>query len=514
MKPPLAPLDLGELLRVDPLAKARAVHLPDPARAVHEVVLAQTFDRLHRAAPHSLVVLHDEAATGGWALAAALHAGWERNVSAVVVPDAAMSSSNAVLADRLGIALLVIGDEPVDVALTLAGQVSAPQAARALRVALCAERLAEQSSIRGVLGVLNSELAPVPVALVAGGTIVAGRAAGAGEKPDGASVRVEINGAGRPWAELVAALPAKGAAAAGHVESVLRLARLPLLAAWAQTRMHSSAQAAQEQAAFGLLRRLVTEPAHGGQALLPEVDVPSWTGELGWRVEGRNRAVWISPLHGGDGLPSDELTQLVRAAWQRHRPDWPLVADSDGWISWQNIPDSEDDEEESETSGAGAMRRALGSAARAAESHALVLGVGGVHPGVAGLMRSVTEARLAAHVARAAGPGSVQWFDQVGARAALAWLPRGQIAEVADLCLADLMGARDREALVDTVLAVLDCGGSLSQASVRLGVHRNTVLARVARAKELGLVFDDPSRRLALHVLCYSLASLWVPGRS
>ncbi|WP_431876011.1 PucR family transcriptional regulator [Amycolatopsis sacchari] len=502
-KAPLAPLVLAELLRVDPLARAAAVHLPDPARAVHEVVLAQTFDRLHRAAPHSLVVLHDDAATGGWALAAALHAGWERNVSAVVVPKTAMSASSAVLADRLGIALLATEDDPVDVALALAGQVSAPQAARAQRVAVCAERLAEQSSIRGVLGVLNSELAPVPVALLIGGALAAGRAAGAEERADATAVRVEINAAGHPWAELVASVPAKSAGAAGHVESLLRLARLPLLAVWAQTRMNSSAQAAQEQAAFGLLRRLATEPP---ASVTPAADVavPSWTGELGWRVEGRNRAVWLSPLHGG--TPAEELTQLVRAAWQRHRPDWPLIADSDGWLSWQNSPeDAEDD--------TAALRRALGTMTRTAASHGLVLGVGGAHPGVPGLMRSVTEARLAAHVARDGGPGSVQWFDQVGARAALAWLPRGQIAEVADLCLADLMGARDREALVDTVLAVLDCGGSLSQASARLGVHRNTVLSRVARAKELGLVFDDPARRLALHVLCYSLASLWVPGR-
>ncbi|GHF52004.1 hypothetical protein FHX82_004102 [Amycolatopsis bartoniae] len=508
-RPPLDPLVLAELLRVDPLARAKAVHLPDPARAVHEVVLAQTFDRLHRAAPHSLVVLHDDAATGGWALAAALHAGWERNVSAVVVPQAAMSPSSAVLADRLGIALLVISDEPVDVALTLAGQVSAPQAARALRVALCAERLAEQSSLRGVLGVLNSELTPVPVALLVGGAVAGGRAAAAEERPDTTRVRVEIQAAGRPWAELVAAVPAKSAGSAAHVESVLRLARLPLLAAWAQTRMNSSAQAAQEQAAFGLLRRLATEPA----ATAPppaDVDVPSWTGELGWRVEGRNRALWLSPVH---GVPADELTQLVRAFWQRTRPDWPLVADSDGWLSWQNIPEDPEDSEDSGNDDTAGMRRALTALARAATDHGLVLGVGGAHAGVPGLMRSVTEARLAAHVARDGGPGSVQWFDQVGARAALAWLPRARIAEVADLCLADLMGARDREALVDTVLAVLDCGGSLSQASARLGVHRNTVLSRVARAKELGLVFDDPARRLALHVLCYSLASLWVPGR-
>jgi DNA-binding PucR family transcriptional regulator len=121
----------------------------------------------------------------------------------------------------------------------------------------------------------------------------------------------------------------------------------------------------------------------------------------------------------------------------------------------------------------------------------------------------VAEARLAAHVARRRGPGTVSWFDQVGPSAALAWLPTAEIAQVAELCLGEVMSARDLEVLVQTVLAVLDCGGSLSQASQLLGVHRNTVLARIVRARQLGLTFDDPAQRLALHVLCYSLASLW-----
>lgn len=495
-RPATAPLDLAELLRVDPLARADAVHVADPTRRVDQVILAETFERLRRTTPHALVVLHDEAATGGWSLAAALHVAWERNASCVVVPRSAMSSSSAVLAERLSIALLVIDDDPVDVALALAGQASAPQAARASRVALCAERLAEQSSIRGVLGVLNAELAPVPVALVIGGSLAAGRAAAMRGTEQ---VRIEINATGgRPWAELVASV--RASVVTGHVESVLRLARLPLLAAWAQARLNTSTQAVQEQAAFQLLRRMASEP---GSPVAPDHDVaaPSWTSELGWRVDGVNRAVWIAQAHGVGTEPSPELTQLVRAAWQRQRPDWPLVADGDGWISWQNSAEEVDD--------GVTMRRAIGAVTKAAATHGLVLGVGGAHAGIPGLMRSVTEARLAAHVARDGGAGAVQWFDQVGVRAALAWLPQGQIATVADLCLPDLMTARDRSALVDTVLAVLDCGGSLSQASARLGVHRNTVLARVARARELGLVFDDPSQRLALHVLCHSLASLW-----
>lgn len=501
-----APLGLSELLHVDPLARAEAVHIPDSLRRVDHVVLAETFERLRRMSPHSLVVLHDEAATGGWSLAAALHVVWERNASAVVVPRAAMTASSALLAERLGIALLVIDNDPVDQALALAGQVSAPRAARAIRVAQCAERLAEQSNLRGVLGVLNSELAPVPVALAIGSSVAAGRATAIRARPDREQVRVEINGTGgQPWAELVAAVPTKGATGTDHVAAMLRLARLPLQAAWAQSRLHTSTQEVRERAAFQLIRRLAT--VRDSESIVPadtEVAVPAWISELGWRLEGVNRATWIAPMHGEGAEPTQELTQLVRAAWQRHHPDWPLVADSDGWISWRNSPDASSDADDDRP----AMRRAITAVTRVAQSHALVLGVGRAHRGVPGLLRSITEARLAAHVARDSGPGAVQWFDQVGARATLAWLPRGQIAEVADLCLADLMAARDRAALVDTVLVVLDCGGSLSQAATRLGVHRNTVLSRVARAKELGLTYDDPAHRLAIHVLCYSLASL------
>lgn len=483
------PLDLAELLRLEPLAHAEAVHLADPGHHVQEVVLAETFDRLRRTPPHALVVLHQEAATGGWSLAAALHVAWERNVSAVVVPKAAMSSSSAVLASRLGIALLAIDGDPIDVALTLAVQVSAPHAARASRVALCAERLAEQSSIRSVLGVLNSELAPVPVALVIGTTVAAGRSSAVREHPHATEVRVTVNDArGRPWATLVASVPARAATDTGDVESLLRLARLPLLAALAQSQMDTAAREAQEQAAFRLLRQLTQAPP---VAVESEVDTPEWLAELGWRVEGVNRAVWLSPVR---GRPTEELTRLVRAEWQRHRPAWPIVTEDGGWLTWQNSPRD------------APATRFVDAVTDAARRHGLVLGVGGAHPGVPGLMRSVTEARLAANVAREGGPGTGRFFDQVGALAALAWLPRDRIVEVAELCLPDLMAAKDRESLVATVLAVLDCGGSLSQASERLGVHRNTVLSRVARAKDLGLAFGDPGKRLALHVVCHALA--------
>jgi hypothetical protein len=493
---------LGDLLRIEPLASADAVELPDSARSVEQVILAETFERLRHSTPHSLVVLHAEVATGGWSLAAAMHLAWERNVSAMVVARTVAGPSSSALAKRLRMPLFLIDGDPVDTALQLAGQVSAPDAARALRQALCAERLAEQTSIRGVLGVLNSELGTVPVALVVGGTVTAGRAAAVQERPDVHQVCLDINGPGeQPWARLVASVPANMPAAAQQTAALLRLARPPLLASWAQTRLDSSTHAAQEQATFGLLRRLAVEPT----APVPltgnaSVDVPPWISELGWHIDGINRAVWLTPLQPHGEPPPQELTLLVRAAWQRGRPTWPLVAEGDGWISWHSGTGADD---------VAPLRRALSAFREVASAHQLVVGVGLAHQGIPGLMRSIAEARLAAHVAREAGSATVQWFDQVGARAALAWLPMADIAQVAQLCLPDLMAARDQAALVDTVLAVLDCGGSLSQASQRLGVHRNTVLARVVRARQLGLVFEEPAQRLALHVLCYALASLW-----
>ncbi|MGI3786504.1 MAG: helix-turn-helix domain-containing protein [Janthinobacterium lividum] len=496
------PLTVAELLRIDPLRAAEVAHLPDPARQVERVVLAETVDRVKRVTPHAVVVLHAEAATGGWSLAAALHLAWERNASAVVVSRHVASVSGTALAQRLHMALLLVDEDPVDLALDLAGHVTAPAAARAARRAHVAERLVDQTTLRGVLGVLNDALAPVPVALVVGGTVSAGRAAALADRLGTVRVTVPIDGADdRAWGQLVAAVPAGGAEIGAQASDVLRLARPALLAAWAHSRLDSGASVAHEQAAFSLLRRLSREPAGSGDGTVEASDVepPAWSVGLGWRVGGANRAVWIAPSQSSDAIP-DELTHLLRAAWQRGRPDWPLVAQGDGWTSWYSGREPND---------TAPLRRSLSAFARAAAAHRLVLGVGLSHEGVPGLMRSVAEARLAARVAREEGPGAVRWFDGVGAVAALAWLPVAEIAQVAELCLPELVAAHDREAVVVAALVLLDCGGSLSKASIRLGVHRNTVLARVGRARQLGLALDDPTQRLALHVLCHALATSW-----
>lgn len=520
-----APLALAELVRVDPLARGEVAVLPDPAQRVLRVELAETFDRLARTPAHSLVVLHAGAATGGWSLAAALHVAWERGAAGVVVPRAAMSGASALLARRLGTALVVVDDDPVDVALELAARTAAPESARALRVARCAEELAEQSTVRGVLGVLNAELAPGVVALVTGSSVLAGRAAAVQQREGYREVRMAVNGpGGRAWASLVASLPEAASAVAADVEarsaeSVLRLARLPLLAAWAQRRLDTSAQAEQERAAFAVLRAgtraragaAVTAPdprdgtlvgaAAEGDAGAAAGEAPRWSAELGWRVEGVNRAVRLqrAVTREDDDEPAAELTQLLRAQWSRLRPGWPLVPHEGGWVSWHNA---------AEEPAPAAVRRVFAGVEELVADHGLVVGVGGAHRGTAGLVRSVEEALLAVRVGGVGG-APVTWFEDVGVRAVLAQVSAPEVADVAALALPRLTAARDRLVLAETVAAVLDHGGSLVAASAQLGVHRNTVLARTARARELGLALDDPAQRLPLHVACQALVRAW-----
>jgi DNA-binding PucR family transcriptional regulator len=73
------------------------------------------------------------------------------------------------------------------------------------------------------------------------------------------------------------------------------------------------------------------------------------------------------------------------------------------------------------------------------------------------------------------------------------------------VALAELLSAADSTTLLETLVAVLDHGGSTSRAAARLGVHRNTVLGRLERIRSYGVDLDRPDRRLALHLAAYAL---------
>ena len=71
--------------------------------------------------------------------------------------------------------------------------------------------------------------------------------------------------------------------------------------------------------------------------------------------------------------------------------------------------------------------------------------------------------------------------------------------------MAPLKGV-DGGQLLRTLQAYLEAGGSVSTTSIVLGLHRNTVTARLHRLRErLGVDLDDPNQRLALQLACRSI---------
>ncbi len=57
--------------------------------------------------------------------------------------------------------------------------------------------------------------------------------------------------------------------------------------------------------------------------------------------------------------------------------------------------------------------------------------------------------------------------------------------------------------LIETLTAYLDHESGIAATADALGLHRNTVSTRVARAQELlGLDLADPETRLAVHLAC------------
>jgi hypothetical protein len=347
----------------------------------------------------------------------------------------------------------------------------------------------ERTGTRGILGVINSEVPGVRAALVApDGHVLAGRSL----RAEG-DLRVDVPGPdGRPWATLVAELDDVGRHLVTTVETILRLARVPLAASVARARLDLVHDSARAGAALDAL--LAPGPARSGG---PSEPVLASVPELGWRVEGRHVAVFLRTA-GEVGLGNDAATPGVVSAWQEEFGDRPLVPRPAGWASWWSGDD---------VSPATVTKRLRQGLTRMHAPIGLVAGVGEAGEHVAGLRDSLVQAELASVAARLKAAGHVEPFAELGERLVLACLPADELARAARVVLAGLLSAADSPTLLETLVAVLDHGGSTSRAAARLGVHRNTVLGRLERIRSYGVDLDHPDRRLALHLAAYALTS-------
>ena len=138
-------------------------------------------------------------------------------------------------------------------------------------------------------------------------------------------------------------------------------------------------------------------------------------------------------------------------------------------------------------------------------SSCVTVGVGRCHPTLAGLGYAHREADQALQIARALlGGGRTVHFEDLGVQRLLFQLrDNPELASFHDDLLRPLQAYDERQGaeLVNTLEAFFDCHGNHVRTAQRLHLHRNTLLYRLERVRQvLGIDLDDAETRLALQV--------------
>ncbi|MEV4013666.1 helix-turn-helix domain-containing protein [Nonomuraea angiospora] len=484
-----APVTVAELVNAGPLAGARMYGSGE--NPVHQVRIVDELSVFGTVAPHTAVVLIGTAASGGWAVEMATRRAWEQAAACVIAPAGGLSEgSGEVLAERLGVTLIFVDEDPLIVAVRIASAAARPEAARTQLVARCATRLAEAGpSARRVLGVLNAELPGTSVTLLDryGRHLAGARAARPGTEAQGG----DGGGPGVRWSAevevpdlddgvlgtLVAGGSSRSPGWPAAVRTVLRLAVAPLTAWAARERLRASRDFALRRA---LAERLLAdaqqepgEPEEGGARAEAIA--------LGWPVEGALTAYQVRPTaEAGDAALAGTL--IAAAVGQV-----PVLPRGEGWAGWSALDPGELAERLHRCLRTMPWPCAAGVGARVED------------------LRSVAESLLGAEAAAfVAAPGTVARADRMGPAELLGALPTGVLRTPATVVLRPLLAVDKDGTLLETLAAVLDEGGAL-KAAERLGVHRNTITTRLERIKSAGFDLDDAATRLALQLACHVL---------
>ncbi|MER5179070.1 helix-turn-helix domain-containing protein [Streptomyces sp. NPDC002896] len=492
------PLTLAELLQQGQLAGVTVYGPADGTAEVRAVRIVDRLDTLDRLQPHTAVVLTAGAAAAAWTMEMAVRKAWEHAAACVVVArEAGHPDSVAVLAERLGVPLLLVAGSALDAAVRIASAVAQPEAGRTALLATAARHIAAAGPhpVR-VVAALHAVLPSTSVALTAtSGEVLAGRATALDERSGSVCVRVEVpDPDGGRLAVLVARARSRAVGWDATLREVLGLCVAPLTAWAARERL---AAERTDRRASGLLAELVARGQATYEAATPDPSevydrLHAEAVALGWPVRGPFMVYAVRSV--AEDLPAHDQGALLTAWWARSGPGGPLVPYDGCWVAWESVDDTPDPTARVEKR----LRTVL------AEPALLLPAAGAVAGPVAGLAelgRAFTDATAAVRVAQ---PGSVVRADRMGPAQLLAALPREALRGPAEMLLAPLLDADRDGSLLRTLATLLDVG-TPSATAARLAVHRNTVTARLERIRALGCDPDDPDLRLALHLACRML---------
>lgn len=242
---------------------------------------------------------------------------------------------------------------------------------------------------------------------------------------------------------------------------------------------------------------LMAELLQSGGQLSPEA--PRRMLDHGWTVDGWHIGVRLDVPATLDpvALRLDVLQAFSEAGLDAH-----VVENGMGWAAWTTFADNPTQRQVQAY--ASAVRRVQW---RLRTHLPTVMGVGSLQRGPEGLVRTLGEATDAAKIAttRAAG-GHLVYVDRLGlSQLLLAWTRTDTFSPAASSMLTPLASKPE---LLQTLAAFLDAESSIAETAAVLGIHRNTVSARIARSVELlGVDLNDPDERLAIQLACRSVLS-------
>ncbi|PSL00598.1 PucR-like helix-turn-helix protein [Murinocardiopsis flavida] len=482
-------------------ALAGAEHLHRP---LTEVVVARDLDAVRPAAGALIAVLTP--VTGAdWRIDAALRRLADAGACGLLVSGrAAPLRATAILADRVGIPLLGTDDDIVALAVGLRELLSAPEMDRARLLVRAHEALSRR-------GTTPKEVAATVAALLGARVWIL---SGEGATLAGDPVEVEGFRTAPPMVQrhphgrgvaLFAPVPAHDA---DHADLWMGVLLDQNDAAWEETARGVAAVATMALRCWRADRRVEIERDARLRATVlgellrldgePSAELRNRAGDLGWRLGGWHLGFHIGVPDGVDVLGS---TAELLSALEAEGIQATLVERHDGWSGWVTL--GSEPAPDAVGTVVNGVRRTQRRLARLASSH---VGIGRAHAGPAGISATLGEAADAARLAaNRREVGRFLHIDRLGlAQLLLAWTRTDTFQPAARDLLAPLSGQPGE--LDRTLAAYLDAESNLTETAAVLGVHRNTVAARIARVEALlGVDLGSADERLALHLACHTV---------
>lgn len=468
----------------------------------NEIVLATGVQQLRPNIGDALAVLICPPPDTPWQQDSLLRRVSDLGYRILTMPDAErFGDGSRLLAERLGLALLTV-DDPAAVAragweigesrdaLTL-GYVRRVAQSIAYPAAQLTDLLRHLSaSVGHAVALVDSE----GVLHQAGGTL-----------PDAVHAEIDFG----TWLDIVD--HPQGSAASVHVESAYRSGlRLVLFDRFLNTVQRGALGVAAEVAMPAVAARLLIDEvadvndASVASGLLRDfleqkdsrdVDLERRMAERGWRTTGYHLGF---RMQGMTRINPLELLPLVANELAPIPTDSHVVTSGrgvTGWLSFAEPPSSSDVESYV------AAIHSLHITIR--KLFSVATGVGTLENGSAGLILTIDGASDAARLA--ASRAATEFFvriDTLGVeQMLLSWTESDTFVPAARTLLAPLV-EHDPDLLV-TLTAFLDHESGIAATATALGLHRNTVSTRIARAQALlGLDLSNAETRLAVHLAC------------